>query len=158
MNDASDLPAINYLEQLGIPFRIFVHQGAVHSLEQAAEERGQQPDQVVRSLLFRLSEAEFVLVLVAGPEQIPWKTLRRQFGQRRLTLASADEVLSQTGYRIGAVSPFGLSSPIPIYIESNLLKLSEISTGSGRPGTAIMLRSTDLPAALPEAQIISLFV
>jgi Cys-tRNA(Pro) deacylase len=152
-----DLPSIRELKKKNIPFTIFVHDGPVHSLEQAASERNQLPEQVVRSLLFRLTKKDFALILVAGPAQIPWKTLRDFFGQRRLTLASKEEVKSITGYAVGTVSPFGLRSQLPIYIESSLTKNNDLSMGSGKAGTAIMLQTEDLLTALPNSKQISLF-
>jgi hypothetical protein len=44
-------PVTQALDKKGIPYRVFRHPGVVHSLEQAALERGQQPEQVVRSIL-----------------------------------------------------------------------------------------------------------
>lgn len=58
------------LDALGIPHKVFQHLGQVRSLEQAAEERGQRAEQVVRSLLFRLGPDDFIMTLVAGPEHI----------------------------------------------------------------------------------------
>lgn len=153
----ADLPAILELQSRHIAHRIFVHSGPVHSLEQAAEERGQTPDQVVRSLLFRLAEDEFVMVLVAGSAQIPWKALRKFFGRRRLTMASKEEVLQWTGYQIGAVTPLGLPNPIPVYIDQSVILQKELSLGSGKRGTAIVLESLALLAALPEAKQVDLF-
>ncbi|MBP6211268.1 MAG: hypothetical protein KA473_17700, partial [Anaerolineales bacterium] len=62
------------LEKLGVPHQVFRHVNPVHSLEQAASDRGQRESQVVRSILFRISEDEFIMALVAGPAQISWKT------------------------------------------------------------------------------------
>jgi len=53
----------------------------VHTLEQAAIERGQRPEQVVRSILFRLSSDEFFMVLIAGQRQISWKAIRAYLDQ-----------------------------------------------------------------------------
>jgi hypothetical protein len=39
-------PVSRHLEALGIPHHVFRHPGAIHSLEQAARERGQKPEQV----------------------------------------------------------------------------------------------------------------
>ena len=149
-------PAAEALEALGIPYRLFTHSGPVKSLEQAAAERGQQPQQVVRSILFRLAESQYALILVAGPQQIPWKSLRSHFGQSRLTLASPEEVLEQTGYPVGAVAPWGLPAPIPTYIEQSVLNQSDLSIGSGVRGTALLLSAADLIASLPAAQTIVL--
>src|SRR5574337_790017 len=123
------------LEQLGIPHRVFRHPGQVASLEQAARERGQRPEQVVRSILFRLGEGEYLMALVAGPAQISWKRLRQHLGQSRLTMASEDEVLAVTGYRVGTVSPFGLPRPLKVLIDPGVLMEEEVSIGSGLPNT-----------------------
>jgi len=106
-------PASQYLDTLGIPYHFFQHTGPVSSLEQAAAERGQRPGQVVRSILFRLEENRFCLVLAGGPGQVSWPALRKHFNLRRLTMATPEEVLQVTGYRIGAVSPFGWPRSVP---------------------------------------------
>src|SRR5919199_1777647 len=108
----SSTPVTRALDALRIPHRVFVHPGPVSSLEQAARERGQSPDQVIRSIVFRLAKDEYVMVLIAGERQVSWPTLRRYLGQSRLTMASEDELLAATGYPMGAVSPFGLLKPM----------------------------------------------
>jgi Cys-tRNA(Pro)/Cys-tRNA(Cys) deacylase len=149
-------PASLALEKLGIPHKVFRHTGQVTSLEQAAQERGQRTGQVVRSILFRLSEGEFIMALVAGPVQISWKRLRQHLGQSRLTMATEDEVLSVTGYRIGTVSPFGLSGPIKILIDPSVLDQEEISIGSGIRNTGILISTADLRRALKDAETVQL--
>src|SRR5512141_1787365 len=93
-------PASIALESLGIPHQVFKHDGPVESLEQAARERGQRAQQVVRSILFRLGVDDFAMALVAGPAQISWKKLRAYMGQSRLTMATEADVLAVTGYRV----------------------------------------------------------
>ncbi len=144
------------LEKLRIPHRVFRHAGQITSLEQAASERGQRPEQVVRSILFRIGEGEFTMALVAGPAQISWKKLRQHLSQSRLTMATEDEVLEVTGYRIGTVSPFGLVRPLKVLIDPSVLKEEEISIGSGVRNTGIILKSADLQRALNTAEIVQL--
>jgi Cys-tRNA(Pro) deacylase len=155
MNPVST-PVTQALDRLDIPFRVFVHPGPIKSLEQAAQERGQQPEQIIRSLLFRLSQDDFVLALVAGPQQIDWKKLRRYLGQKRLTTASESEVLRLTGYPRGAVSPFGLPQPLRILADPNIFIPEEISIGSGVRGTTIILASSDLQSALHDVELVPL--
>ena len=150
----TDLPPVSIaLTTLHIPHRVFQHTGPVNSLEEAAHERGQQPEQIVRSILFRLGSDQYAMVLMAGPAQVSWKLLRQHFGQSRLTMASQDEVLAVTGYAIGAVAPFGLPKPIPVLIDESILAQAEVSIGSGVRGTAVILRTEDLVRALPEGKI-----
>lgn len=146
-------PVAQALTALQIPYSVFVHAGPVGSLEQAAAERGQQPEQVVRSLLFRLGEGDFAMVLMAGPAQVSWKALRKYCAQSRLTTATEEEVLAVTGYTRGAVAPFGLRRPIRILIDRGVLQQVVISLGSGVRGTAIILTTDDLRRALPNAEI-----
>jgi Cys-tRNA(Pro)/Cys-tRNA(Cys) deacylase len=150
---ASETPAVQYLQQQNIPHRVFVHPGPIRSLEQAAKERDQQPEQVVRSILFRLSEDEFVMVLMAGPRQISWKALRRYLSQSRLTMAKDEEVLLVTGYQTGAVSPFGLPAPVRTLVDTSVKEQEEVSIGSGVRGTTVIMHTTDLLRALPDAEI-----
>ena len=143
-----ETPVTRELDQKQIPYQLFTHDGPVRSLAQAAAERNQQPAQVVRSLLFRLAKEEFLMVLVAGPQQIDWKQLRRTLGQSRLTMAKPAELLRVTGYEMGAVAPFGLPSPIRVLVDQSVLDQTEISLGSGVRGTAVMLKTADLLTAL----------
>jgi Cys-tRNA(Pro) deacylase len=128
----------------------------VRSLEQAAAERGQQPGQIIRSLLFRIAAEEFVMVLMAGPRQIDWKALRRYLGEKRLTTASEEEMLRVTGYQRGAVAPFGLPAPLRLLADESIFVSNEVSLGSGVRGTTIILSSADLRQALGDIEIVNL--
>jgi len=150
----SDLPpASKALSMLGLPHRVFRHTGQVTSLEQAARERGQFPGQVVRSLLFRLGQGKFVMVLAAGPGQVSWSALREYLGQSRLSLAAEAEVLAVTGYRIGTVSPLGLPAPLRILADENVFQPEEISLGSGEQDVGIIMKSADLRRALGKVEV-----
>ncbi|MCA9960882.1 MAG: YbaK/EbsC family protein [Anaerolineales bacterium] len=149
-------PVTQALDAMGIPYRTFTHVGAVRSLEQAAAERGHKPEQIVRSILFRLAADNFVMALMAGPQQIDWKTLRRTLAEKRLTMASEEEVLAVTGYERGAVAPFGLPQPLRVLADPSIFEPEEVSLGSGVRGTAVIMTSADLRRALGEAEIVAL--
>ncbi|HSL30919.1 MAG TPA: YbaK/EbsC family protein [Anaerolineales bacterium] len=151
-------PASIALERLGIPHQVFQHEKPVLSFEQAAEERSHRPEQIVRSILFQVRPGEFLMVLVAGPEQIDWKRLRQLVGRSRVRMATEEEVLEVTGYRVGMVSPFGLKNPVRVLLDASVLKEEEISLGSGVRDMAIIMKSADLRRALGEPEIVSLLV
>ena len=149
-------PASVALEKLNIPHRIFRHETPVDSFEQAASDRNQRPEQVVRSILFQVRPAEFAMVLMAGREQVDWRSLRKLVGRSRMRMATEDEVLEVTGYRVGTVTPFGMKRQVRVLIDSSVLREEEISIGSGVSNTAILLKSADLRRALGDAKVISL--
>lgn len=143
-----------HLDTLTIPYCTLRHLGPVHSLEQAARERNQRPEQVIRSIVFRVSgEGEFVMVLMAGARQVGWRALRKYLGQSRLTMATEDDLIRVTGYVAGAVSPFGLPAPMRVLMDDSILANDEVSIGSGERGLTVILRSEDLRRALPEAEV-----
>lgn len=147
-------PVSLVLTERAIPHRVFKHEQAPNSLQQAAEERGQRPEQVVRSILFRCSQGEYVMVMMAGPKQIDWKTLRQYVGRSRITMASKEKVLSVTGYQLGAVAPFGLPRALRVLVDKSVTTEAEISMGSGVRGTAVLLKSADLMRALGDVEIV----
>lgn len=149
-------PVTQALDQLNVPYTFFEHSGAVNSLAQAAAERNQLPEQIVRTILFRLSQDNYVLVLIAGPQQVDWKALRRHLGQSRVTMASQDEVLQMTGYKVGAVSPFGLPQPISVLVDESVLAQEEISIGSGVRSTTVIIKTAVLMQALGDVEVVSL--
>lgn len=149
-------PASVALEKLNIPHQVFQHTTPVTSFEQAARDRHQKPEQIVRSILFQIRPEEFVMVLVAGPEQVDWKKLRQLVRRSRVRMATEEEVLEVTGYRVGTVSPFGLKNPVKVLMDASVLKEEEISLGSGVRNVAIIMKSADLRHALGDSEIVSL--
>lgn len=153
-----DQPPVSLaLEKMNVPHRVFRHETPVDSFEKAASDRGQRPSQIVRTILFRVTEDEFALVLVAGPGQISWKLLRTILGRSRITMATEAEVLAVTGYRIGTVGPFGLLKQVRVLVEAGVLKEEEVSIGSGMRDTAVILKSADLYQALGNVEVVELF-
>ena len=149
-------PASLALDALGIEHRIFLHEKPVTSFEEAAAHRNQRPGQIVRSILFQIRPEEFLMVLMAGPSQIDWKSLRQLVKRSRIRMATEEEVLEVTGYRIGTVSPFGLKNQVQVLIDASVLKEDEVSVGSGIRNIAIIMKSSDFRKALPESEVVSL--
>lgn len=149
-------PVSSALEKMNIPHTVFQHEKPVHSFEEAAEARNQRAGQIIRSILFRVGEDDYVMALVAGPAQISWKLLRKYLGQSRLTMATEEEVLSVTGYRVGTVGPFGLPRPIRVLVESGVMNEEEVSIGSGLRDHAVILKTADLIRALSHPEVVSL--
>jgi len=136
------------LTELDIPHRLHLHEQPLRSLQQAAEERGLNPEQIVRSLLFRLGKGEFILVLMPGTRPVSWPKLRHFLGVSRLTMATTEEVREITGYEPGTVSPFGLKIPLRILADHSLRELKVISMGAGIPNAGVIMQCQDLIGTL----------
>jgi Cys-tRNA(Pro) deacylase len=149
-------PASIALDEQNIAHQVFRHEKTLLSFEQAAAERNQRPEQIVRSILFQIRTEEFVMVLVAGRDQVDWRKFRQLVGRSRVRMATEEEVLQVTGYRVGTVSPFGLKNQVRVMIDESVLREEEVSLGSGVRQMAIIMKSADLRRALGDAEIVSL--
>ncbi len=82
--------------------------------------------------------------------------MRRYLGQSRVTMASQEELLRITGYKVGAVSPFGLPQPLRILVDESVTTQEEISIGSGVRGTTVIMKTAVLLPALGDVEVVSL--
>ena len=80
--------ALAAIEAAGIPFTVTRH-GPVRSLEEAAAARGVQPGDIVKSLVVRRADDDFLFVLVPGDRQFSWPKLRALLGTNRLSMPDA---------------------------------------------------------------------
>lgn len=140
----TDTPITRKLSEMGIAYTLHIHDRPLLSLEQAAAERGLKHGQIVRSLLFRLEDQQYILVLIAGPGKVSWSRLRKAVGVRRLTTADGDEVQAVTGYSPGAVSPIGLKQNLRILADHGLKEHEILSIGAGIRNAGIILKRKDL--------------
>ena len=89
-------PALEAAEAAGLSHRVIRH-GPVRSLAEAARARGVSPADVVKSLVVRRGEDDFVFVLVPGDRAISWPKLRRLLGVSRLSMPDAEVARQATG-------------------------------------------------------------
>lgn len=149
-------PAIRYLSHKKIPFNVFVHPHNIISLEEAARERNQTLHQIIKSIVFRYSQNQFVLVLTNADVDIDWKKLRHVLGIRRITLAKPAEIHEVLGYEIGAVSPFPPNYQMLTLINYPVLDEPIISLGSGVKNVALIMKNEHLLSALKEYKVVDL--
>ena len=133
-------PRLNDLEH-----RIVRH-GPVSSLEEAAEKRGLTPSQVIKTMVIRRGDGDYLFVLVPGDRNISWPKLRRHLDVNRLSMPGADEAQEVTGYARGTITPLGATHPWPVIADAALD--GEVSLGGGAHGVSIAVRIDALVAAL----------
>jgi Cys-tRNA(Pro)/Cys-tRNA(Cys) deacylase len=125
----------------------------VRSLEELLAGQNRNPGEIVRSLLLRTGSDSFVLLAVAGGGKADWGILRKHLNERRLTMAQPEEVLSATGFPIGAVPPIALPVSVRILVDANVFEHERVVIGSGVLGYALDIAGTGLRQALAEADI-----
>jgi Cys-tRNA(Pro)/Cys-tRNA(Cys) deacylase len=130
------------IEGTGIGYTKTAH-GRVASLAEAAAARGLEPDQVLKTIVVRRGEDDFLLVLVPGGRTISWPKLRAHLGVSRLSMPSAAGAFAATGYERGTITPFGAVPSWPVIADA-AIPTGDVSIGGGAHGTAFTVDSADL--------------
>jgi len=141
--------ATRAIAELGIDHEVTAH-GKVNSLEEAAAARGVTPDRLLKTLVIRRGDDDFVLVLVPGDRQISWPKLRAHLGVSRLSLPDKDVAQEATGYERGTITPFGAElspsgEPWPVIADALIAERGgSVSIGGGAHGVGITLDAATL--------------
>jgi Cys-tRNA(Pro) deacylase len=142
--------ALRALSDLGLAHEVLRH-GRVGSLAEAAEARGVEPADVVKTIVVRRGQGDFLFVLVPGDRTIAWPKLRALLGVQRLSMPDADTAFDVTGYRRGTITPFGAATAWPVVADARLLG-RRVTLGAGAPGVAVAVDADSAVAAL-QAQV-----
>ncbi|GAA1185550.1 YbaK/EbsC family protein [Ornithinimicrobium humiphilum] len=122
----------------GLEYAVTRH-GRVGSLAEAAEARGVEPRDIVKTLVVRRGEDDYLFVLVPGDREISWPKLRAVLGVNRLSMPDAEVAREVTGYERGTITPFGATTAWPVVADETLAGDAErqISLGAGAHGVAV---------------------
>jgi Cys-tRNA(Pro)/Cys-tRNA(Cys) deacylase len=139
-------PALRAADAARLQYRVIRH-GPVRNLAEAAQARAVTPADVVKTLVVRRTDNDFVFVLVPGDRTISWPKLRGSLGVSRLSLPDAATARAATGYERGTITPFGSSQPWPVVADTRVVG-REITLGAGQHGVAIAAPADDIIKAL----------
>jgi Cys-tRNA(Pro) deacylase len=140
-------PAIDAVERAGIPFRV-VRTERARSAEESAAFQGIEPRALLRSLVVRRGEDDYLFVLVPAGRRFDWPKLRAHLGVKRMSLPDADEARAATGYERGAITPFGSTTAWPVVLDATALDCERVAIGGGAHGVNLHLAPDDLVRAL----------
>lgn len=141
-----DPPAVTAARALGLDVTVTRH-GRVNSLAEAAAARGVQPRDIVKTMVVRRGEDDFLFVLVPGDAEIAWPKLRALLGVSRLSMPDAETARQVTGYQRGTITPFGARIAWPVVADASIGG-RRVSLGSGVHGVAIGVDADAMLAAL----------
>lgn len=144
--DAEETPALAAVRAAGLEHAVLRH-GPVRSLAEAAAARGVEPADVVKTLVVRRADDDFLFVLVPGHRQISWPKLRALLGVSRMSMPDAAVAKEVTGYERGTITPFGSTRRWPV-VADELVRGRRITLGGGAHGLAVALEADAALAAL----------
>ena len=105
------------------------------TVESAARALGVEPGRIAKTLAVRAGELLFLLV-ARGDSRLDNRKCKDEFGARPRMLG-ADETLEVTGHPVGGVCPFGLKTPLPVYLDRSLQAFDIVYPAGGSLNTSV---------------------
>ncbi len=144
MNNPIHTPLMQFLADQNIPFRLLPHQRPATTIEDAAQQRGIRPSQMVKAILLRDMGNLYALACAPGDRSVDPKKVRTLLQCRRMTCVNQADVENITGYKVGTVTPLLLKRSMPVVFDPSLFEEREVTISSGDRMAGLALSIDDL--------------
>ena len=121
-----------FLKDYNQSLEVIVLENSARTAKEAATALGCDVGAIIKSLLLK-TEDSFILCLVAGDKRCSLNKLQKLNNKKDISMASSDDVKTQTGYTIGGVSPVGHINNVKIFIDKSLERFNNLFAAAGHP-------------------------
>jgi len=127
-------------------FRSFQHESAFTfaELEALGKKLGWQGQEMKNLLLCDKKAKRFFLAVTLAAKQVDFAALASIFQEKKLKLASDENVEKIAHAKPGCLSPFGFSSSIPIAVDEEIFTPERLLFSGGSPSCTIEISSDSL--------------
>jgi Cys-tRNA(Pro)/Cys-tRNA(Cys) deacylase len=105
------------IQEAAIPFEV-VRTERASSAEESAGFQGIPLEALLRTIVVRRGEDDYLFVLVPAGRRFDWPKLRAHLGVSRMSLPDADEAQAVTGYVRYTITPFGSTRAWPVIVDA----------------------------------------
>lgn len=126
------------LAEFGLDPEVREFPTSTRTAQQAAEAIGCEVAQIAKSLIFRTTAGNAVLVIASGRNRVDEHKIAAALGEP-IGKADAEFVRRATGFAIGGVPPVGHLHPLRTLIDRTLFDHAEIWAAAGTPNAVFRL-------------------
>lgn len=129
----SDL-VLEQLESLGGEFELVPCDPGLADTAAFCEAYGYSTDASANAIVVvgKAEPAVFAMCLVLATTRLDVnKVVRKKLGAKKCSFASAEQTIELTGMQIGGVTPFGVTSELPLWIDSRVMDRDHLIIGGG---------------------------
>ena len=135
--------AEKFLKEFDKFLEVIILENSARTAQDAAMALSCDVGAIVKSLLFK-TEDIYILCLIAGDKRCSLNKLKKIINTKDISMASPEEVKTQTGYTIGGVSPIGHLKKIEIVIDNSLERFNELFAAAGHPNCVFKINFKDI--------------
>ncbi|CAN5371263.1 YbaK/EbsC family protein [soil metagenome] len=123
-----------------------VERPEANSLKEAAGLLGLAPSDVIKSLVVKRHDGDYLFALVPGDRRISWSKLRTLLGVNKLSLPAPQLAFEATGHERGTITPLGSTTALPVIADERMLG-KRVALGAGAHGHSLFVDADALVAA-----------
>ncbi len=157
-SDGAIDPVLAMLAQLGVDHEVMPCDPDLADTADFCDAYGIDPSDSANAILVAGKprpdrDRPFAICMVLATHRLDVNgTVRKRLDTRKASFAGADETALVTGMTIGGVTPFGLPSPLPVWIDTAVMARDRIVVGGGSRDRKLLLPPAELlKLALAEA-------
>jgi Cys-tRNA(Pro)/Cys-tRNA(Cys) deacylase len=156
MDDPDDTPAIAAARELAVAHDV-VRTEPANSAEESAQMQGIPLEALLRTIVVRRGDDDYLFVLVPAGRRFDWLKVRGHLGVSRLSLPDADEAQRVTGYVRYTITPFGSTRAWPVIADASIVDQPVVAIGGGARGVNLHVAPADLIQAL-NAEVVDISI
>ncbi|SHK07323.1 Cys-tRNA(Pro) deacylase [Geosporobacter subterraneus DSM 17957] len=132
----------SFFTEKGLADPVFELSTSSATVDLAASAIGVEPGRIAKTLAFRLKEKD-ILIVAKGDAKIDNKKYKQHF-KTKAKMLTFEEVEAVTGHPVGGVCPFGLKTPLEIYIDQSIRQFETVYPAAGSKYAALEITPTEI--------------
>lgn len=141
----SSTPITSYLQAQDAKFTLH-HHVPVFTMEDVLNNLQFPPDQLLKTLVFKVTSGLFILAVLRGSDKVSYGKLAKAVGVERSSLIrpTKEEVEEFLGVQVGGISPISIKSGTVTLIDQNIIGLQTVYCGVGQNDATLEISLEEL--------------
>ncbi len=131
-----------FIDEKRIDAEHLVFDQSCHSVAEAADAAGVQPEDLVKNVCMVDSQGNLIVAIVKGEDRASTSRVAKALGIERPRLVAPEEILQKTGYPCGGTPSFGYAARF--LVDERVMEKSVVYTGGGSDKSLVRIAPAEL--------------
>ena len=132
-----------FIKKFDSELEVLVLKTTAKTAKEAANSLKCELGAIIKSLVFK-AKNDFLICLIAGDKKCSLNKLKKVLEKKDVSMASAEEVKTNTGFSIGGVAPVAHLKNLDILIDKSLNRFDYVYGAAGHPDCVFKITYNNL--------------
>lgn len=124
-----------YFKENNLPLEVTETDKITDTVANAAKAFGIEEDEIAKTMGFQLKNGECILILTKGTARIDNQKFKSIFHEAVMI----KDITEATSHEPGGLCPFGLKTPLKVYLDETLKEFQTVYPAGGTPHSAVKI-------------------